>query len=125
MTDAKPSPPPVDRVLDLDFLEARAKLLDLAAFLDRIDRAQLSSPVTDGGGATRSVTEGESSTPADHRLAALRRALPILLETQPNRAERIQRALSDPTDHPIDHATTQGATGAWPGPTDGSGGPDQ
>ncbi len=55
------------RVLDLYFLEHRAKLLDLAAFLDRYDRA--------GG-------EG------DFRIDAFREAVKILTEPAPGRARR-------------------------------------
>jgi hypothetical protein len=79
-------------LLDLQFIEARHKLVDLAAFLDRIDR---------------------HPGPADFRIAALRDALPILLETRPDRARAVLEAFSDPTTEPIPHAATQGACGAW------------
>ena len=82
------------QILDLYFMEARAKLIDLAAFLDRVDRA-----------------EGE----ADFRLAALREALLELQGSQPERAQRVLLALSDPTTEPIAAATTKAACGAWPG----------
>lgn len=75
------------------FVEARHKLIDLAAFLDRVDRA-----------------EGE----ADFRLAALRKALPILKETRPQRAKRVLLAFSDPSKQPIPKATTKSACGACP-----------
>ena len=80
-------------LLDLQFIEARHKLLDLAAFLDRIDRA-----------------EGDG----DFRIQALRAALPILLESRGDRARAILEALSDPTTEPIPQATIQGAFGAPP-----------
>lgn len=76
-------------------MEARAKLIDLAAFLDRVDRA-----------------EGED----DFRVRAFRRALTELSATEPKRAEKVLLALSDPTDTPIERATTKAATGAYPGP---------
>jgi hypothetical protein len=80
------------QVLDLYFMEARSKLIDLAAFLDRVDRA---------GGE------------ADFRLAALRQALSRLDRTTPDRAEQVLLALSDPTGEPIPEATTKAACGAW------------
>jgi hypothetical protein len=81
------------KVLDLYFMEARAKLIDLAAFLDRVDRA-----------------EGED----DFRIKGLRRALAELPKTDPERAKRVLLALSDPTLEPIPRATTKAAAGAWP-----------
>ena len=81
------------KVLDLYFLEHRAKLLDLAAFLDRCDRA-----------------EGQ----ADFRLDAIRRAVKILAEESPGRAKRVQEALSDRSREPIPSAPGKGAVGAAP-----------
>jgi hypothetical protein len=80
------------QVLDLYFLDARHKLIDLAAFLDRVDRA----PGTD-----------------DFRIEAFRTALAELAKTSPDRATRVLIALSDPTTEPIAVATAKGATGAW------------
>ena len=82
------------QVLDLYFMENRAKLIDLAAFLDRLDRAP-----------------GE----ADFRLDAFRQALRELGGAQPGRAKNVLLALSDPTTDPIDKAPGKGAIGAWPG----------
>ncbi|MGD0814906.1 MAG: hypothetical protein ABSA83_14975 [Verrucomicrobiota bacterium] len=81
------------KVLDLYFMEARAKLIDLAAFLDRVDRA-----------------EGQD----DFRIKAFRRALAELQKTDSQRAKRVLLSLSDPTAKPIECATTKAATGAWP-----------
>ena len=75
-------------------MEARAKAIDLAAFLDRLDRA-----------------EGE----ADFRLSALTRALEELKRNDGSRAEHVLLSLSDPTTEPIPAATTKAACGAWPG----------
>ncbi|HEX4119394.1 MAG TPA: hypothetical protein VH619_02105 [Verrucomicrobiae bacterium] len=83
------------RVLDLYFMEARAKLIDLAAFLDRFDRA-----------------EGADS---DFRIDAFRNALKELHHDKPERAKRVLVSLSDPTLEPIAAATTSGASGAWAG----------
>jgi hypothetical protein len=82
------------QVLDLYFMDARFKLIELAAFLDRVERA-----------------EGE----ADFRLAAFRKALRELDGAQPDRARQVLTALSDPTTDPIDRAPGKGAAGAWPG----------
>ena len=82
------------QLLDLYFLDARSRLIDLAAFLDRLDRA-----------------EGE----ADFRLVALRKAFGELTREGGNRAEHVLLALSDPTTEPIPKATTKGACGAWRG----------
>ena len=78
-------------ILDLHFMDARCKLIDLAAFLDRIDRHP-----------------GE----ADFRIDALREALPLLLSANPGRAKAVLEALSDPSSEPIPAATLQGAFGA-------------
>jgi hypothetical protein len=64
-------------VLDRDFLEARCKILELAATLDRIDRAP--------------TRHGEHP---DSRLGQLRQAIDALVEPGPGRAETIQRVFS-------------------------------
>ncbi len=64
--------------LDAYFLEARCKLLDLAAILDRIGRGR------DAAGAG-----------ADPRLAQVRQALEVLLDPSSGRAERVQQIFSD------------------------------
>ncbi len=79
------------QIADLHFLDARCHLIDLAAFLDRVDRH-----------------DGEP----DFRVTALREALPLLLADRPDRARAILDALSDPSADPIPAATIQGAFGA-------------
>jgi hypothetical protein len=64
-------------VLNRDFLDTRCRILDVAAALDRLDRAR-----------------GRSGDPPDRRLAQLRQALEALLEPGPGRAETIQRLFS-------------------------------
>ena len=81
-------------LLDLYFLEARAKVVDLAAFLDRVRRA-----------------EGET----DFRYQALKQAFTELLRDDPECARRVLLSFSDPTTEPIAKATVKGACGAWPG----------
>jgi hypothetical protein len=79
------------QLLDLYFLDARARLIDLAAFFDRLDRA---------GGE------------ADFRLPALLQALDELRREDGRRAEHVLLCLSDPSSEPIPAATTKGACGA-------------
>jgi hypothetical protein len=86
-------------MVDTWFLEHRAKVLDLAAFLDRLDRP--SGAKTD-----------------DFRIAALRAAIAILIDGQDDRTRRIQMSLSDRSSEPIAAAPMQGALGAPP-PTEG------
>jgi hypothetical protein len=64
-------------VLDHDFLETRCKILEIAAILDRIDRAP--------------ARHGEHPDP---RLGQLRQALEALVEPGPGRTETIQRIFS-------------------------------
>jgi len=71
------TPLPSRTALDAYFLEARCKLLDLAAILDRIDRGA-----------------GNSEMENDPRLANIHKALDALREENGDRAERIQRLFS-------------------------------
>lgn len=72
-------------------MDARAKLLDIAAFMDRVDRA-----------------DGEE----DFRMKAFRQTLAVL-GAKKNRAEKVLLSLSDPTKEPITMATTKAASGAY------------
>jgi hypothetical protein len=80
---------------NLYFLEARAKLIDLAAFLDRIDR---------------------SEGPDDYRVDALRTAVKELSGPGADKTKRVLLSLSDPTLEPIPVAESKGASGAWKAP---------
>ncbi|MFM7181290.1 MAG: hypothetical protein ACKO2G_07490 [Verrucomicrobiales bacterium] len=82
-------PPTVER----DFMEARARMIDLAAYLDRVHR----------------YGDGD-----DFRHQALLACLPLLTDpnAEGNRARSILLALSDPSVQPIPAATIQGAFGA-------------
>ena len=82
------------QVLDQYFMDARHKLIDLAAFLDRVERA-----------------EGD----ADFRLDAFREALKKLGEGGTEHARNVLMAFSDPTEEPIAAAPGKGACGAWLG----------
>ena len=80
------------QVLDLYFLDARHKLIELAAFLDRVERA-----------------EGKD----DFRLKSFRTALASLNGKKKNKARSVLLAFSDPTTKPIEKAEGKGAVGAW------------
>jgi hypothetical protein len=71
------TPLPAAAALDSHFLEARCKLLDLAAILDRIGRGT-----------------GASGVSEDPRLARIREALEILADPSGGRAERVQKLFS-------------------------------
>jgi hypothetical protein len=71
------TPLPAAKALDAYFLEARSKLLDLAAVLDRIGRGR------DG-----------TAVGQDPRLAQIRQAVEVLLDPSGGRAERIQQIFS-------------------------------
>jgi hypothetical protein len=68
------TPLPAARALDQFFLDARARLLDLAAILDRIDRG-----------------EGRAEDP---RLQRIRDAIAALSQPGPGRAATIQQIFS-------------------------------
>lgn len=71
-------------VLEQQFLEMRWRALSLAADLDRIERAE----------------EGRELLKTDPRLGKLREAIKILLQNEPDRAERVQMVFSDMTPPP-------------------------
>jgi len=83
--------PDKKKIADLHFMDARCKLIDLAAFFDRMDRHE---------GA------------ADYRDQALRAALPILLENRGDRAKAVLDFLSDESTELLESAPLQGAFGA-------------
>ncbi|WP_038170690.1 hypothetical protein [Verrucomicrobium sp. BvORR106] len=87
------TPPANVNLVDLGFMDSRSKLIDLAAFLDRVQRA------------------GQEG---DFRVAALKQAIELLAGDQPERARNILLSFSDPSTEPIPKATTQGAVGAVP-----------
>jgi hypothetical protein len=66
-------------ILERHFLEMRAKLIELAATLDRIDRGEDSAKIS-----------------KDSRLILFRQATAILNDGRPDRAARIQMMFSDP-----------------------------
>jgi hypothetical protein len=83
-----------EEIVDRYFLEHRAKVLDIAAFLDRIDRS--------------------GSKEKDFRIIALLKCIDELQSGDENRTKRILELLSDHSVEPIDVASTKGASGAPP-----------
>ena len=83
---AAPKPEP----LDLYFMDARSKLIDVAAFMDRIEK---------------------SGNIEDYRYQAFLKALSCLGSS--DRAESVLRSFSDPTEAPAKDASAGPANGAW------------
>jgi hypothetical protein len=81
-------PLPAAAALEAFYLDARSRVLDLAAALDRIDR----------GGDPQAVA-------GDVRLKKLRAGIELLLSAGPDRAEAVQRVFSQEYDP------------GWPRPT--------
>ena len=80
------------KVLDLYFLGARHQLIEIAAFLDRVDRA---------------------AGPADFRRQAFAAALKSVASNRKDKARRALMAFSDLTTRPAAKAATKGAVGAY------------
>ena len=79
-------------VVDTGFIPVRAKLLEVAAFLDRVERHLVAD---------------------DFRCEALREAARLLVDGRPERARRILERLSDPTTEPEAISSGKAALGAW------------
>jgi len=86
------TPPTSVNLVDLGFMDSRSKLIDLAAFLDRVQKA------------------GQDG---DFRVQALKNALTLLSQDKPQRAKDVLLSFSDPSTEPIAKATMQGAIGAF------------
>ena len=85
-------------ILELYFIENRAKLLDISSFLDRIDRH-----------------EGAEEARKDYRYTSLMRAVEMLKSGAAGRTSAIQTQFSDPTTEPLESALGLKANGAWNG----------
>lgn len=86
------TPPATTNIVDLSFMDARFKLIEIAAFLDRVQRT------------------GQQD---DYRVQQLQQALHCLHQNDPQRAKQVLMTFSDPTTEPIAKAHTQGAAGAY------------
>ena len=89
-----PSPLSPKELVDEYFIENRTKILEIAAFLDRLDRA-------DPSYASR-----------DFRMKAFTEAL-ATLSRKGNRLDLIQMQLSDPTSTPLGALDRKSALGAY------------
>jgi hypothetical protein len=86
-----------EKTLQRYFIENRSRLIDIAAYLDRIERSQ----------APEAVLQ-------DFRLVAFKKAIAVLLGHGSKRVEKIQKILSDITDEPLPEAGEQkSAVGAF------------
>lgn len=81
-------------IIDTYFMENRSRILDVAAFLDRLERAR--------------VKDAED----DFRFRALREAMQALVGDSATRTKDIQMILSDPKTDLLDERDQQSADGA-------------
>ena len=95
MSTSTATPLTPTELVDEYFIENRNRLLELAAFLDRIDRA--------GGQAAWD----------DFRMQVFREGVAALSGTGADRLQRIQMLLSDPTTEPLAALDRKGAVGAY------------
>ena len=84
------------QIVDEYFVENRNRLIELAAFLDRLDR---STDQADPGG--------------DFRVRAIRKGLATLAGSQSSRVLQLQMLFSDPTTAPRESLDQKSAKGAW------------
>ncbi len=83
------------QLIDEYFMEHRTKVLDIAAFLDRMDRSI------------------ERNADDDFRIVAFREALSALCTANSDRVERVQMIFSDPTTEPLEQLDSKSAFGAF------------
>lgn len=86
------TPMPAAAVLEREYLELRAKILQLAASLDRLDR-------------------GAGHVADDPRLQKIQAGIDILKESESGRAERLQLLFSRPYDPQWDEALANESPG--------------
>lgn len=104
-TSTAPTPSTTEDLINLYFLDSRSKLIEIAAFLDRIERARATSTKSD-----------KTAVEDDFRLTAFKRALAVVAGNEKNKAKAVQMVFSDPTDAPLESAAgLKGAMGAWGG----------
>ncbi len=77
------------------FMEHRVQVLDLAAFLDRLERAR------------------ELDADDDFRLRSIREALAVLTDGDGDRVQRVQMIFSDPSTELLDELDQKSAKGAY------------
>ena len=77
------------------FMEHRVQVLELAAFLDRLDRAR------------------EIDAADDFRLRSIREALGVLVDGDGQRVQRVQMIFSDPRSELLEELDQKSAKGAY------------
>jgi hypothetical protein len=97
MSPSQPHPSPLSatQLVDEYFIENRNRVIEVAAFLDRLDRSDASVAST------------------DFRVRALADAIAVLSTSSPTRVQDIQLLLSDPVAEPLAALDRKGAVGAW------------
>ena len=90
-----PSPKSGRELIDEYFIENRHRILDIAAYLDRLDRSD------------------DDVVRADFRMRAFQQALEVLADGTFPRADRIQMIFSDPTVEPRAELDQKAAKGAY------------
>ena len=89
-----PSPLSPLQLVDEYFIENRNRLVEVAAFLDRLDRS-------------------DPAIRRDFRVLALAEAIQVLASDSPHRVREIQMLMSDPTVEPLAALDRKGAVGAY------------
>ena len=82
-------------LIDEYFMEHRVQVLELAAFLDRLDRAR------------------EIDADDDSRLRSIREALAVLAGGEGDRVQRVQMIFSDPRSELLEELDQKSAKGAY------------
>jgi hypothetical protein len=82
-------------LIDTYFMEHRVQVLDLAAFLDRLDRAR------------------EIDAEDDFRLRSIRETLAVLADGAGDRVQRVQMIFSDPSTELLESLDQKSAKGAY------------
>jgi hypothetical protein len=83
------------QLIDEYFMEHRVQVLDLAAFLDRLERAR------------------EADAEDDFRLRSVRDALAVLAGDAGDRVRRVQMVFSDPRSELLEQLDQKSAKGAY------------
>lgn len=91
---SQPSPLTAIQIVDEYFIENRNRIIEVAAFLDRLDRA-------------------DPAAKEDYRVQALSDAIGVLAGDSPTRVQDIQLLLSDPRTEPLPALDRKGAVGAY------------
>lgn len=92
---AHTSPLTQRELIDTYFMEHRVQVLDLAAFLDRIDRAR------------------ELDAEDDFRLRSIRATVAVLADGEGDRTQRVQMLFSDPSTELLESLDQKSAKGAY------------